>query len=204
MKIGIVNYGLGNIKSIKNAIFYADKSVDVNLVDYPDQLSQYDKIILPGVGAFGDAIKLIRDKNFDESLLDEKNKGKYIFGICLGMQLLATKSYEFGEHTGLNLIPGEVIKFKNTQHYHVPHVGWNNLEWDEKSKLFENIENKSDFYFVHSYYFNCSNKNHSIGYTNYINKFTSVVKEQNVLGTQFHPEKSQKDGIQLIKNFIDL
>jgi glutamine amidotransferase len=204
LNIAIVNYGLGNINSLKNAIFYTEKKNVVDLVNNAEELYKYDKIILPGVGAFGDAMKLIRKKNFDEALLNEKKKGKYIFGICLGMQLLASKSFEFGEYEGLNFIKGEVLKFNSNSEYRVPHMGWNNLKFKSDCKLFNGIEENSDFYFVHSFYFKCKDDSNSIGITNYNEDFTSVVKNENIIGTQFHPEKSQKDGIQLIKNFIEL
>jgi len=204
LNIAIVNYGLGNINSLKNAIFYTQKKIVVDLVNNAEELYKYDKIILPGVGAFGDAMKLIREKNFDEALLNEKKKGKYILGICLGMQLLASKSFEFGEYEGLNFIKGEVLKFNPKNEYRVPHMGWNNLKFKSDCKLFSGIKENSDFYFVHSFYFKCKDDINSIGITNYIEDFTSVVKNENIIGTQFHPEKSQKDGIQLIKNFIGL
>ena len=139
MNIAIVDYGLGNINSLKNAIFYTQKKIVIDLVNNAEELYKYDKIILPGVGAFADAMKLIREKNFDEALLNEKKKGKYIFGICLGMQLLASKSYEFGEYEGLNFIEGEVLKFNSNSEYRVPHMGWNNLEFKSDSKLLETL-----------------------------------------------------------------
>jgi imidazole glycerol-phosphate synthase subunit HisH len=204
MKVAIVNYGLGNINSIKNAVYFGQKNIALNLVDDPDQLIHYDKVILPGVGAFEDAMRLIRDKNFDEALIEVRNSGKFILGICLGMQLLATRSYEFGEHEGLNFIEGEVRKFDSETDFRIPHTGWNNVKFKAGEKLFNNIESNSDFYFVHSYYFNCKNESYSIGITDYINDFSSAIKKDNVFGTQFHPEKSQRDGLQLINNFLKL
>lgn len=204
MRIGIINYGLGNINSIKNAVCYVNNNVQIKMINYPEEVTKFDKLILPGVGAFEDAIKLITVKNFDDALKIEKKKGKYILGVCLGMQLLGTKSYEFGEHKGLNFIEGEVLKFDSSKNERVPHIGWNNLRWNSNNELFDGINNGSDFYFVHSYFFRCKNNNHSIGETHYIDKFSSVIRNDNIIGTQFHPEKSQKDGLKLIENFLKL
>jgi len=204
MKIGIVDYGLGNIQSVKNAVIYHNPEVEVTLIDQPEDVNLYDKLILPGVGAFGDAMKLIQIKGWDYALLEEAKKGKYILGICLGMQLLSSKSYEFGEHNGLNLIPGEVIKFSLPNAYSVPHIGWNNVHFKTDHPLASGIEINSDFYFVHSYHFRCLKEKYSLATTSYGDTFTSVVVKDNVIGVQFHPEKSQGMGLKLISNFIRL
>lgn len=204
MKLGIVNYGLGNILSIMNAVQFADPNVTVELSSHPEDLSHFDKIILPGVGAFGDASNILFADQWDQAILEEKEKGKYILGICLGMQLLGTKSYEFGEHKGLNLIGGEVVKFSTQPDLRIPHMGWNSVYWDNNSPLFDDIISGADFYFVHSYHFKCNEVNYSLGKTNYGLEFSSIIQRDNVIGTQFHPEKSQKNGIQLLSNFIRL
>lgn len=204
MKIGIVDYGLGNIQSVKNAILYHNPDVEVSLIDQPDNAKLYDKLVLPGVGAFGDAMKLIQNMGWHSVLLEEAKKGKFILGICLGMQLLSSKSYEFGEHNGLNLIPGDVIKFSLPRNYRVPHIGWNNVQFKIDHPLANEIKINSDFYFVHSYHFKCHKQEHTLATTTYGDTFTSVVAKDNVMGVQFHPEKSQEIGLKLISNFIEL
>ena len=204
MKIGIVDYGLGNIQSIKNAILFNSPEVKVELIKNPEGLSQVDKLILPGVGAFGDAMRLINEKGWDQSINEEAKKGKYILGICLGMQLLSSKSFEFGQHQGLNLIKGEVIKFDLSTNCRIPHIGWNNVHFDVEHPLTNGIDQNSDFYFVHSYHFRCANKEDQLASTNYEKNFTSIVARENVMGTQFHPEKSQGVGLKLISNFIEV
>jgi len=202
VKVGIIDYEVGNIASIKNAVEYISKNIKIELVKKADNLKFYDKVILPGVGAFENAINLIRNKNFDEALLEESKKGKFILGICLGMQLLADKSYEGGEFEGLSFIKGEIVKFENIK---VPHIGWNEVFIEKNDLIFKNIEDRSDFYFVHSYYFKCENSKNQIGSTEYGSyRFASVVKQDNVYGVQFHPEKSQKNGLILLKNFVEL
>jgi imidazole glycerol-phosphate synthase subunit HisH len=204
--IGIVDYGMGNIKSVENAVLFCDKSANVVLVKQPEELKNCSKIILPGVGAFEDAISSIKQKGFYDAIHAEVKKGKYLLGICLGMQLLASKSYEFGEFEGLGLIEGEVIGFRNKipDQMRVPHIGWNNVGFRTENPLFNNIENQSDFYFVHSFYFDCKNSEYILATTNYGVDFTSVVARDNVFGAQFHPEKSQQNGLQFIKNFLNL
>ena len=202
MKIGIIDYGVGNITSIVNSFNYIEKDIDIDLVKDADKLKQYDKIVLPGVGAFGQAIDLIRTNFFDKAIIEESKKGKFILGICLGMQLLGSKSYEKGEWEGLNLIEGEVIPFP--QNLKVPHIGWNDIIKDREDKLLENIENGSDFYFVHSYYFKCKYNTHQLASTLYGDRFSSIINKDNVYGVQFHPEKSQKNGLLLISNFLKL
>jgi len=202
--VGIIDYGVGNIASIKNALLFLNKDLKIDLVENAEDIQKYSKIILPGVGAFGNAIDLVRSKNFDDALIQEKKKGKYILGICLGMQMLADKSHENGEHKGLGLIKGEVVDFVNDKNLKIPHMGWNEVFKVNSDPIFNNIEDKSDFYFVHSYHFVCEDIENQIGVTNYGYSFASVVKNENVYGTQFHPEKSQKDGLVFLKNFIEL
>ena len=204
MKIGIVDYGLGNIQSVKNAILFHAPEINVDLVHKPDELNQFDKLILPGVGAFGDAMKLINEKGWNDAIKEESKKGKYILGICLGMQLLSSRSYEFGEYQGSNLIAGEVIKFDLPLHYRIPHIGWNNVHFNYSHPLAIDVEQDADFYFVHSYHFKCDDPQYSLASTSYYNNFTSIVAKENIMGVQFHPEKSQGVGLKLISNFIQL
>tara|TARA_B100001093_G_scaffold304651_1_gene290519 strand:+ start:19878 stop:20489 length:612 start_codon:yes stop_codon:yes gene_type:complete len=203
MNLGILNYGMGNIQSIKNAINFIDNKIKISFLSKPSDLQNIDKVILPGVGAFPLAMELLNQKNWKESLHNEAQKGTFILGICLGMQLLANKSFEYGETQGLGLIPGEVKQFYPSKKYRIPHMGWNNVDFVKPSFLFDDLENKSDFYFVHSYVFDSINENVS-GISYHGEKFPSVVQKDNVIGTQFHPEKSQKAGLQLLKNFLKI
>lgn len=203
--IAIIDYGVGNLKSIENAVRFEGNSLCVDTVNDPDKLKNYSKIILPGVGAFGDAITKVRETNFDDALYEEIKKGKYILGICLGMQLLASVSYEYGTHNGLNLIEGEVVSFRTLKEdMRVPHIGWNNVACVRPDGLMEGIENESDFYFVHSYFFKAGNEQDVLGETDYGIRFASIVSRDNIYGVQFHPEKSQAAGLKLVKNFLRL
>jgi glutamine amidotransferase len=205
--IAIVDYGVGNLRSIENAIKFYNATLSVDIVSDPDRLKNYSKIILPGVGAFGEAIKKVREKYFDEAIREEVRKGKYLLGICLGMQMLARKSYEYGEHKGLSLIEGEVIHFKSkVENIRVPHIGWNEVEFVQDNTILLGPNRKgsnADFYFVHSYYFSCDNPENILGLTDYGVKFASVINMNNIFGVQFHPEKSQEAGLQIIRNFIN-
>jgi len=203
--IAIIDYGVGNLKSIENAIRFNNDNVRVEVVSEADKLKDYSKIILPGVGAFGDAIEKIRGKNFDEAIAEEVGKGKYLLGICLGMQLLATAGFEYGERKGLNLIEGNVINIKEiADNLPVPHIGWNEVEFLRDDKLLSGIQNKSDFYFVHSYFLNCAHRGDILGTTKYGAEFPSMVNRENIYGVQFHPEKSQQAGLVLVRNFVEL
>lgn len=205
-KIGIIDYGVGNLRSVQNAVQYGNKEVSCSLIRDPNELKDFSHIILPGVGAFENAIQKVRAVGFDEALHEVVEAGHLLLGICLGMQLLANRSYEFGEHEGLGLIPGEVKSLKEgTASLRVPHIGWNSVEFQsEDHPLFQGLESGSDFYFVHSFYFSCLSEEHVLGVTDYGRNFSSVVGTKNVFGAQFHPEKSQEMGLQVIKNFLDM
>lgn len=203
--IAIIDYGVGNLRSIENAVRFNNSSTAVEVVGAAEKLKKYSKIILPGVGAFGDAIEKIREKKFDEAIVEEVRKGKYLLGICLGMQLLATAGFEYGEHKGLDLIGGNVVNFKEiTDNLSVPHIGWNEVKFLSDDRILEGIQNKSEFYFVHSYFFDCTNRADILGMTEYGVEFPSIVHRENIYGVQFHPEKSQQAGLNLINNFLKL
>lgn len=191
MRVGILDYGFGgNIYSIAKSIDKLGYSVEV-----VKKLNNIDKLIIPGVGSYNDASKIILEYKEE---IKEFSKNKHILGICLGMQLLTNRGFEFGEHEGLGIIDGECVKI-NT-HKPLPHIGWNNIETIRDSKLLKNIEHKN-FYFMHSY--EVINYEHCVGLTDYEgHKFVSVIEKDNVFGVQFHPEKSREDGLQLFENFL--
>jgi glutamine amidotransferase len=199
--IGIVDYGVGNLKSLLNGMLFHEVA-EVGLVSDPAELDRCDKILLPGVGAFGEAMSRLVERGFDEALKEQVSKGKYLLGICLGMQLLASKSYEGGETAGLDLIGGEVVRI-DWEGVNVPHMGWNSVAHNGDD-LFAGVEKGADFYFVHSYHFVPDDELSVISTTDYKETFVSSVRHDNVYGLQFHPEKSQRDGLKVLRNFMEL
>ena len=201
--IAIVDYGVGNLFSLSRSLAYV--GADVCVTGDREKIKRADKILLPGVGAFGDAIKKLRAACLDEVLVSEAKKGKPILGICLGMQLLFDKSFEYGEHTGLGLIKGQIrpIADKIEKNLKVPHIGWNSLEFTEKkSELFKYIHDGDFVYFVHSYYAaDCEQS--VIANAEYGAKLTAAVQNGNVYGCQFHPEKSGKTGLAILRAFCE-
>lgn len=197
--IVIINYGLGNLGSVKNAL---DKlGVDSMVSNKPTDIERADGLILPGVGAAGEGMKNLREREIDVVIKNEVKKGKSLLGICLGMQLLMTKSEE-GNEECLNIIKGSVKKFKTK--LKIPQIGWNTVQANDSSLLFRGIPQNSYFYFVHSYYCAPSEINKSGATTQYGEVFSSVVRRENVFGVQFHPEKSGSGGLQLLKNFTNI
>jgi len=202
--IAIVDYNMGNLASVKNAMNLLGCEVVVE--SEPDKLKNYDKIILPGVGAYGDAMEHLESRGMDEALKEYAKSGKYMLGVCLGMQLLFESSEEFGLTQGLGLIEGKVSAFdtsKFEQNLKVPHMGWNRM-FTKEHPLFDGLDDEHYLYFVHSFHVNCKNSQDSIGKTVYGYEFTSAVAHNNILGIQPHPEKSHKNGLQILKNFINL
>jgi glutamine amidotransferase len=201
-KIAIVKYDSGNVDSVCKAI--STLGAEPVLTDDENIFKIADACILPGVGAFGDAMGSLRRKNLPEILKRHiVDEGVPLLGICLGMQLLASKGFEHGEHEGLGFIPGTVKKLTPLDNECIPHVGWNNVE-HKSHTLFEGISSGKDFYFVHSYHFTTVDDSNILATTPYCGIFTSVVGKGNILGTQFHPEKSQATGMQLLKNFLNM
>ncbi|WP_096023944.1 imidazole glycerol phosphate synthase subunit HisH [Campylobacter lanienae] len=202
--IGIIDYGAGNIRSVQNALeFVGAKS---ELVSDADRLKSYDKLLLPGVGAFGKAMEQLKSNNLDSAILEFISKGKPFLGICLGMQLLFDKSYEFGEHSGLGVIKGSIVEFdksKFNEPLKVPHMGWNRAKFTKQSKIIDGLKDSAYLYFVHSYHAVCDNK-FALAYTDYGYEFVSAVEYENVYGFQPHPEKSHENGLRIIKNFMEL
>ncbi len=199
----IVDYGVGNLFSLRSSFAIIGESVFVT--GDPDVIRSSDRIILPGVGAFGDAAKKLDDSGLAEVLKEQAKLGKPILGICLGMQLLFEKSYEYGEHEGLGLIKGNVrpIADKVSADYKIPHIGWNALKFTEKkSPLFKYIKEGDCVYFVHSYYgADCEDSLTSTA--EYGFDVTASVENGNVFGTQFHPEKSGEVGMKILKAFCE-
>ncbi len=204
--IAIIDYNMGNLGSVMNAF---DKvGAKAELVNDPDKLYRYDKVTLPGVGAFPDAMKALNESGMSEAIKTFVKSGKVIMGTCLGMQLLFDSSEEFGQHMGLGLIPGKVLAFdesKFDQKLKVPHMGWNEMFRNDltPSKLFEGLPSDFYLYFVHSYHAVCEDK-YTIGKTHYGYDFSSAVQRENIYGIQPHPEKSHKYGLKIIENFTKL
>jgi len=208
--IGIVDYNMGNLASVINA--FKKVGAAAVLESDPTKLDQYDKLILPGVGAFGDAMAHLQSNGMDRAVKAFAASGKPLLGICLGMQLLFESSEEFGTHQGLGLIPGKIVAFEEKRFDHslkVPHMGWNELFVQtstpdaQRSTLFEGLPDEFYLYFVHSYHAVC-NDAYAIGKTYYGYEFVSAVQNKNVFGIQPHPEKSHENGLRIIENFIKL
>lgn len=200
MAIGIIDYGMGNLQSVKNALEFI--GVEAFVASDIETLNKADKIILPGVGAFKDAIELIRDKGLDVFLSQAKTEGKPVLGICLGMQLLFDSSTEFGVHKGLGLIPGQVVKFES-EDLKIPHMGWNSLGIKKEAPLFKDLPDEAYVYFVHSYYLRTKEKYVSAT-TYYGHEVQVAAQDASIYGLQFHPEKSGDVGLQILRNFAAL
>jgi len=201
MKVVVIDYGMGNLRSVYNTVFRLGYSVKVSseICD----INNADKIILPGVGHFNNGMKNLTRFNLLDTIKENViTKQKPILGICLGMQMLADFSEE-GNQKGFGWIDSEVISFNRINHLKVPHMGWNTLDFGHKSPLFNGINNQDEFYFAHTFHFNKTNKNQILATSNYIYDFTSAVTKENIVGFQFHPEKSHESGRILLKNFLD-
>ena len=204
METAIIDYGMGNLLSVQRA--FEKCGSDAVIIDNPLELRDAERIVLPGVGAFPDAMDNLRKNGWIEELNRAVlEKETPILGICLGMQLLADKGYEVRECDGLGYIPGEIIRFTQTQEKErIPHVGWNEILKREDSPLFDGIADGTNYYFVHSYHFRVANEENIATVTPYCGELVSSVIKDNIVGTQFHPEKSQKAGFKLIKNFLSM
>jgi glutamine amidotransferase len=203
-RIIIIDYGMGNLNSIKRKLSIL--GIDAIITNIYSEISNSDKLILPGVGHFYQAVKNLKQMNIWEALNDAVLiKGTPILGICLGMQLMAKHSEE-GDIDGLGWLDAEVVRFHMNDFisYKVPHIGWNKISKLRESELMKDIPDLSEFYFVHSYYFNCNDPSDILNETEYEKIFTSAVEKGNIFGVQYHPEKSHDVGIQVLKNFINL
>ena len=199
----IVDYGMSNLASIKRALEICGAETTVS--DKPSMLGNTDKIILPGVGSFDEGMKNLRDKGLDAAIKNACKKGAFLLGICLGMQLLAGSGSEGRGSEGLDLIHGSVARMiPKSRNNRVPHVGWNNVVYSNKSQLFKDIPSSTDFYFVHSYHFVPIDSRVVLATTPHCGTIVSAIHEGNIFGIQFHPEKSSNHGLQLLNNFINL
>ena len=203
--IVIIDYNIGNLRSVQKSFEIND--CDAIVTNSHEKILKADKIILPGVGSFRDGMNGLLDLGLVEILNEAViNNKKPFLGICLGMQLMANKGHENKETKGLGWLDSDVVRFDFTsinKNLKIPHVGWNSVKFEADCLLYEGIHDESDFYFVHSYY-HALHEDIATGSTNYGYQFTSSLQKKNLFGFQFHPEKSQKSGLQIIKNFIAL
>lgn len=201
--VAIINYNMGNLASVYNACHLLDAKAQI--VSDPSEVKNFDRVILPGVGAFGDAMEHLKQTGMKDAVKEFAKSGKPMIGVCLGMQLLFESSEEFGAHEGLGLIPGSVIHFDkskmNMEDHKVPHMGWNKV-FNKPNPLFDGVENPY-LYFVHSYHAQTEDK-YTIGKTLYGYEFVSAVNNENIYGFQPHPEKSHDNGIKILDNFMKL
>lgn len=202
MKVAIVNYGMGNLASVRRA--FEDIGADAYIANHPDDLDKADRVVLPGVGAFAEGMRGLQEGGWVDVLQDVViRQRRPMMGICLGMQMLASVGHEGGLTGGLGFIPGEIKRLDMLGcKLRIPHVGWNEVEYKANDALFREIPDLSDFYFVHSFAFEPESDKHLMATTRYDCTFAAVVKKDNVYGCQFHPEKSSKAGRQLLKNFM--
>ena len=199
----IIDYGVGNLFSLKSSFAHIGEEAVVS--NDIKTIKNADRLVLPGVGAFGDAAALLRMHGMDEVLREEAKSGKAILGICLGMQMLFTKSYEYGEHNGLDLIKGSVVPMQPLlpKELKVPHIGWNELNIRKENALFKYINEKDRVYFVHSFFAtDCDEA--VISSTEYGITLTAAVAKDNVMATQFHPEKSGNVGLNILRGFCEI
>jgi glutamine amidotransferase len=201
--IAIVDYGMGNVRSLRNALEYL--GAEVVLTADPTELAAADRIVLPGVGAFGDAIAAIRARGLAAPLGDLALRAvKPVLGICLGMQLYARRSEEHGEHEGLGWLDAEIVRLEVPPPLKVPHVGWNDLRFAADDWLFRGIRaGESNFYFVHSFHMCCNDPSDLVATTDYGGPVTAVVRRGRLVAAQFHPEKSQDNGLTFLRNWLE-
>ncbi|MFN3739695.1 MAG: imidazole glycerol phosphate synthase subunit HisH [Thermodesulfovibrionales bacterium] len=200
--IAIVDYGMGNLRSVEKA--FLKIGAKVNVTDKPSDLDNAEAIVLPGVGAFGDCMRNLQEKDLLEAVLSSIKKGKPYLGICLGLQILFEESEEFGLNRGLGIIPGRVRRFSfKNKGLKIPHMGWNSIKILKRAPIFKEIPEESYFYFVHSYYVEPSDTSVISTITEYGHPFVSSIWKDNIIATQFHPEKSQALGLKVLKGFVE-
>ncbi len=200
--IAIIDYDMGNLRSVQKGFERVGHQALVT--SNPADVLAADKVVLPGVGAFADAIAALRERRLAEPVSESIATGKPFLGICLGLQLLFETSYENGEHRGLGILPGNIVRFDLPQDYKVPHMGWNQLSFSRPSPLFNGVGEGEHFYFVHSYYVEPTDRQIVAAEADYGGRFCASVWKENLYACQFHPEKSQHAGLQVLRNFADL
>lgn len=205
--IAIIDYGMGNLRSVQKG--FEKIGSEATITNDPQVVLQAERIVLPGVGAFRDCMHNLEQGGFVEPIMKVITEGRPFLGICVGMQLLFTDSVEFGLYNGLNIIPGHVLRFPDQmtvagEKLKVPQMGWNQLSFKRRPPAFEGVDNGSNVYFVHSYYAQPDDNNVIATTTGYGIEFCSAVWKDNIVATQFHPEKSQAVGLHILKNFAEL
>jgi imidazole glycerol-phosphate synthase subunit HisH len=198
----IVDFGMGNLRSVQKALEKVGAAAVIS--SDPERIAEADKIVLPGVGAFQDAIERLRSSGMVPPILDHIQRGKPMLGICLGLQLLFSKSHEDGEHEGLGVFAGEVVRFAEVPGLKVPHMGWNQIRIRRQAPILEEIPDGTNFYFVHSYHVIPRDEKLIAAETDYPNPFVSMIWRDNLFATQFHPEKSQRAGLAMLHKFATL
>jgi glutamine amidotransferase len=200
--IGIINYGMGNLGSVANALKYLD--LEAVIIDNPSKLDiHHDHLILPGVGSFGNAMENLNATGWSEAIREQANKGIPLLGICLGMQLMFEVGEEHGITKGLGFLSGNVTLFNSSISHPVPHVGWNSLSYTNRHPLFRDVKEHVDFYFVHSYKCVTAQPEEVLAYCDYGGEFVAAAGKKNIVGVQFHPEKSQDIGLKILENFAN-
>jgi imidazole glycerol-phosphate synthase subunit HisH len=203
IEIAIVDYQMGNLRSVQKALERV--GAEATITNDPNQIAEARKVILPGVGAFGDAMRELNARNLPESIVDSIRSGKPFLGICLGLQLLFETGFEGERHPGLGVIAGEVVRFSHIPDRKVPHMGWNQVRAEKANcQLLDGISSDAYFYFVHSYYVQPADTSAVWLSCDYGQQFCASIWRDNLFATQFHPEKSQRDGLKLLENFAAL
>lgn len=201
--VAIINYGMGNLRSVLNA--FLQIGVTATIIDSPDQIQSCTHLVLPGVGSFGDAMENLNRNGWSGAIRNSVvDGGKYFLGICLGIQLIASSGTENGEHAGLDIVRGRVERIPVSPGIRIPHIGWNEIEKVENdAKLFAGIDNRECFYFIHSYVLVPEDESIVKAVTYHGTRLVCAIQHNNIWATQFHPEKSQKAGLQILRNFVE-
>ncbi len=200
MRIAIIDYGVGNLRSVEKA--FTSQGIEAVVTSDETVLRSADKLVLPGVGAFKACMDGLKARGFDELVLEAAGAGKPIIGLCVGLQMMFDEGHEFGIHKGLGLMPGRVVKFP--EKLRVPHIGWNQVEFKHQHKVFNGLPSQTFFYFVHSFYVEAADQSCVLGETDYGMLYASICGRDNIVGVQFHPEKSQTAGLKLLSNFAEM
>lgn len=203
--VAIVDYGMANLRSVQKAFERCGHTATI--IRTPEEVRKADRLVVPGVGAFKDASRVLRETGLADAIKEQVKSGRPFLGICLGLQLLADIGHEDGTHKGMGIIPGEVVRFTVDQpptNLKVPHMGWNSLKWSRNVPLFRSLPVGAYVYFVHSYYIVPKDKDVIAATADYGGEFTAAIWKDNVYATQFHPEKSQQVGGIILKNFAEL